>query len=173
MWCLADLKGRHPELIFLAEAFTRPKVMYRLAKLGFTQSYNYFPWRNTKEELTEYFTELRQKPLAEFFRANLWPNTPDILTEYLQSGGRPAFIARLVLAATLGASYGIYGPTFELCEATPRESGSEEYLDSEKYRFAIGIFVAPNNLGDLIARVNRLRRENPALQSNYRLSFIR
>ena len=100
---IGELKREHPELIFLAEAFTRPKVMYRLAKLGFTQSYNYFPWRNTKPELTEYFTELTRSEVREYLRPNLWPNTPDILTEYLQFGGRPAFMARLVLAATLGA----------------------------------------------------------------------
>ncbi len=120
-------------MIFLAEAFTRPKVMHRLAKLGFTQSYTYFAWRNTKQELTEYFIELAHGPGREYFRPNCWPNTPDILTEYLQFGGRPAFMTRLVLAATLSASYGIYGPAFELLEHTPREPGSEEYLDSEKY----------------------------------------
>src|SRR5437588_5750937 len=107
--------------------------MHKLAKLGFTQSYTYFTWRNTRWELTEYFTELTQSPSREYFRPNLWPNTPDILHEYLQHGGRPAFIARLVLASTLAASYGMYGPAFELMEATPREPGSREYLNSEKY----------------------------------------
>ncbi len=107
--------------------------MYRLAKLGFSQSYTYFAWRNSAWEITKYFTELTQSEVREFFRPNLWPNTPDILTEYLQTGGRPAFAVRLVLAATLGASYGIYGPAFELCENRPREAGSEEYLNSEKY----------------------------------------
>ena len=119
-WMIAGVKREYPETIFLAEAFTRPKVMYQLAKLGFTQSYTYFTWRNTKAELTEYFTELAQSDVREFFRPNLWPNTPDILPEYLQYGGRPAFIARLVLAATLGASYGIYGPAFELARESPR-----------------------------------------------------
>ena len=114
--------------IFLAEAFTRPKVMHRLAKLGFTQSYTYFTWRNTKRELTEYFTELAQGPGRQYFRPNVWPNTPDILQETLQSGLRAAFAARLILAATLSANYGIYGPTFELMESAPREPGSEEYL---------------------------------------------
>src|SRR5690606_5137319 len=122
-----------PDVIFLSEAFTRPKVMYRLAKLGFTQSYTYFAWRNTKHELTKYVTELYQTEVREFFRPNFWPNTPDILTEYLQVGGRPAFMARLVLAATLSTNYGIYGPPFEHCWTAPREPGSEEYLNSEKY----------------------------------------
>ena len=132
-WLIGEMKRDHPEVIFLAEAFTRPKVMYRLAKLGFSQSYSYFAWRNTKPEITQYFTELTQTEVREYFRPNLWPNTPDILTEYLQFGGRPAFMIRLVLAATLGANYGIYGPAFELLEARPREPGSEEYFNSEKY----------------------------------------
>ncbi|MGH7966810.1 MAG: alpha-1,4-glucan--maltose-1-phosphate maltosyltransferase, partial [Candidatus Binatia bacterium] len=121
-WLIGAIRKEYPEVIFLAEAFTRPKVMYRLAKLGFTQSYTYFAWRNTKQELTQYFTELTQTEVREYFRPNLWPNTPDILTEYLQLGGRPAFMTRLVLAATLGASYGIYGPAFELGENHPREA---------------------------------------------------
>src|SRR6185503_17888666 len=132
-WLIAEVKSKNPEVIFLAEAFTRPKVMYGLAKLGFSQSYTYFAWRNTKPELTQYFNELVRTPVGEFFRPNLWPNTPDILNEYLQFGGRPAFMVRLILAATLGASYGIYGPAFELLEDRPREPGGEEYLDSEKY----------------------------------------
>ena len=115
-WLITDIKSRYPDVLFLAEAFTRPKPMYELAKLGFTQSYTYFSWRNTKRELTEYFEELAQTGVREFFRPNLWPNTPDILTDYLQQGGRPAFMIRLVLAATLGANYGIYGPAFELGE---------------------------------------------------------
>ena len=113
-WLIADVQSRHPDTIFLAEAFSRPRVMYRLAKLGFSQSYTYFTWRNTKQELTDYFTELAAA--RDWFRPNLWPNTPDILHEYLQTGGRPAFMARAALAATLGASYGIYGPAFELLE---------------------------------------------------------
>jgi starch synthase (maltosyl-transferring) len=170
-WLIAGVKAARPEIIFLAEAFTRPKLMYALAKLGFTQSYNYFPWRNTKHELTEYFTELAKPPVKEFFRANLWPNTPDILTQYLQYGGRPAFMARLILAATLGASYGIYGPAFELCVNKPRDPGGEEYLDSEKYEIKDWDLNQPGNLTDLISRVNRVRRENPALQANDRLEF--
>jgi starch synthase (maltosyl-transferring) len=126
-WLIDTVKQDHPEVIFLAEAFTRPKVMYRLGKLGFTQSYSYFTWRNTKAEITEYFQELTQTEVREYFRPNLWPNTPDILPEYLQFGGRAAFMLRLVLAATLSGNYGIYGPAFELLENRPREAGSEEY----------------------------------------------
>jgi starch synthase (maltosyl-transferring) len=132
-WLIAEIRRQHPDVIFLSEAFTRPKVMYRLAKLGFTQSYTYFTWRNTKTELTDYLTELTQTEVREYFHPNLWPNMPDILTEYLQTGGRPAFMARLILAATLGANYGIYGPAFELCENQPLEAGNEEHLNSEKY----------------------------------------
>ncbi len=170
-WLLGRIKARHPETIFLSEAFTRPKVMYRLAKLGFTQSYNYFPWRHGKHELTEYFTELTRTELAEYFRPNLWPNTPDILTEALQVGGRPAFVQRLVLAATLGASYGIYGPPFELCEAAPRERGTEEYLDSEKYQLRSWDLGRSESLAEIIGRVNRIRRDNPALQGDWNLRF--
>ena len=170
-WVIGELRRPHPEVLFLSEAFTRPKVMYRLAKLGFTQSYNYFPWRNSKREIIEYFTELTSQPVCEFFRPSLWPNTPDILTEYLQFGGRPAFVARLILAATLGASFGIYGPPFELMENRPRESGSEEYLDSEKYELRAWNRDDPASLKDLIARLNRIRREHPALQSNTGLAF--
>ena len=170
-WVIAELKREHPDLIFLAEAFTRPRVMYRLAKLGFSQSYTYFTWRNAKWELTEYFTELTRSEAVEFFRPNLWPNTPDILHEFLQSGGRPAFMTRLVLAATLGANYGIYGPAFELCENHPREEGSEEYLDSEKYEVKEWDVGRPDSLKDFITRVNRARRDNEALQSNDELRF--
>jgi starch synthase (maltosyl-transferring) len=168
---IAGVKRTHPDVIFLAEAFTRPKVMYRLAKLGFTQSYTYFTWRNTKWELTEYLTELTQGEVREYFRPNFWPNTPDILNDYLQFGGRPAFMARLVLAATLGANYGIYGPAFELCEREPFAPGSEEYLHSEKYEIKRWDLDRPDSLRDLIARVNRIRRENPALQSDGGLRF--
>jgi starch synthase (maltosyl-transferring) len=170
-WLIGGVKRRHPEVIFLAEAFTRPKVMYRLAKLGFSQSYTYFAWRNTAWEITTYFTELTRTEVREYFRPNLWPNTPDILTEHLQTGGRAAFMARLVLAATLGASYGIYGPAFELCENRPKEPGSEEYLDSEKYELRRWDLDTASSLKDVIARINRIRRENPALQSNEGLRF--
>jgi len=170
-WLIGEVKRSHPEVIFLAEAFTRPKVMYRLAKLGFNQSYTYFAWRNAAWEIKKYFTELTQTDVAEFFRPNLWPNTPDILTEHLQNGGPPAFAARLILAATLGANYGIYGPAFELCENRPREAGSEEYLNSEKFETRTWDIDSPGSLKDLIARVNRIRRENPALQGDRSLRF--
>jgi starch synthase (maltosyl-transferring) len=168
---IQEVRRLRPDVIFLAEAFTRPKVMYRLAKLGFTQSYNYFPWRNSKLELMEYFTELSQPPVSDFFRANLWPNTPDILPEYLQFGGRGGFMVRLVLAATLGASYGIYGPAFELMDDRPREVGSEEYLDSEKYQIRHWNRDDPASLREFIALVNRIRRENAPLQSDRGLKF--
>ena len=171
-WVISELKRDYPDVIFLAEAFTRPKVMHRLAKLGFSQSYTYFAWRNTKHELVEYFTELTQGPGRDYFRPNAWPNTPDILNEYLQFGGRPAFIVRLVLAATLAANYGIYGPAYELLEATPHTPESEDYLDSEKYQIRTWDRKAPQGLSDVIARVNRARRENPALQSDGSLRFF-
>jgi starch synthase (maltosyl-transferring) len=170
-WLIGEIRQEHPEVIFLAEAFTRPKVMYRLAKLGFTQSYTYFAWRNSKWELTQYFTELTQTDVREFFRANLWPNTPDILTEYLQIGGRPAFLIRLILAATLGANYGIYGPAFELFENRSLQSGSEEYLNSEKYEIRAWDISRPDSLQDVIARINHARRDNPALQQDTNLRF--
>jgi starch synthase (maltosyl-transferring) len=171
-WVIDAIKKDTPDVIFLAEAFTRPKVMYRLAKLGFSQSYTYFAWRNSKYDITQYFTELSQTEVREYFRPNLWPNTPDILTEYLQFGGRPAFMVRLILAATLGASYGIYGPAFELCENQAREPGSEEYLNSEKYEIKTWDLEQKHSLRELIARVNRVRRENTALQSDRGLQFI-
>lgn len=170
-WAITEIKRSHRDVLFLAEAFTRPKIMYRLAKLGFTQSYNYFPWRNTKQELTRWFTELSATEVREYFRPNLWPNTPDILTEHLQLGGRPAFMSRLILAATLGASYGIYGPAFEHCCNQPRQPGSEEYLDSEKYQLQHHDWNRPDSLRGLITRINRIRRENPALHSDMRLQF--
>jgi starch synthase (maltosyl-transferring) len=170
-WVINRIQHDYPDTLFLSEAFTRPKVMYQLAKLGFSQSYNYFPWRNTKSELTTYCTELTQTPVREYLRPNLWPNTPDILTEHLQHGGRPAFMSRLVLAATLGASYGIYGPAFELCENRPREAGSEEYLDSEKYEIKHWPIDRPDSLRELIGRVNQIRRDNPALQHDWSLRF--
>ena len=170
-WTIREIKKTYPDVIFLAEAFTRPKPMYRLAQLGFTQSYTYFAWRNTKWELEQYFTELTQTDIREFFRPNLWPNTPDILTEYLQTGGRPAFMIRFILAATLGASYGIYGPAFELCENRPIRSGSEEYLNSEKYEIKHWDLGRADSLKGVISRVNQIRRENPALSGNNRLRF--
>lgn len=170
-WAIGSIKENHPEVIFLAEAFTRPHLVQRLAKLGFTQSYTYFTWRNTKKELTDYFKALSQRPLRNYFRGNLWPNTPDILPETLQAGGRAAFMVRLMLAATLGANYGIYGPAFELVENVPREPGSEEYLNSEKYEVKHRELTAQSSLKDFIARVNRIRRENIALQNDHSLAF--
>jgi starch synthase (maltosyl-transferring) len=169
-WVITEIRGQHPDVIFLAEAFTRPNIMYDLAKIGFTQSYTYFTWRNSKQEFIDYLTELTQSERREYFRPNFWPNTPDILPEHLQYGGRPAFLTRLVLAATLSSNYGIYGPPFEHCLATPR-AGVEEYLDNEKYEIKHWDWDAPGNLKAFIARVNRCRRENPALQTTWNLRF--
>lgn len=170
-WVIAEVRARDPGVIFLAEAFTRPWRMYRLAKGGFTQSYTYFTWRNTPEEMREYLTELTHGEPREYFRPNFWPNTPDILHEDLQTGGRAAFVARLILAATLGANYGIYGPAFELQESTAVRAGSEEYLNSEKYEVRHWDLDQTFSLASLIATVNGIRRTNPALQSNRHLQF--
>ena len=169
-WLIADVQARDPHVIFLAEAFTRPKVMRRLAKLGFTQSYTYFTWRNTKAELEEYFTELTQTGMQDYFRPNLFANTPDILHEFLQKGGLPAFRIRLILAATLGASYGIYS-SFEIGENRPAAPGSEEYLLSEKYQFRHWAFDSRQNIKDLIRQVNTIRKTQRALQFNEGLRF--
>jgi starch synthase (maltosyl-transferring) len=169
-WVLGELHREHPDTIFLSEAFTRPKVMRYLAKCGFSQSYSYFTWRNTAAELTEYFTELTQTDVREYMRPNLFTNTPDILHEYLQRGGRPAFAIRLVLAATLGASYGIYSG-YELFENVPVKKGSEEYLDSEKYQIRHRDFDQADSLAGLIRTVNTVRREHPALQHDHGLAF--
>jgi starch synthase (maltosyl-transferring) len=170
-WCIAEIHKKHPSIIFLAEAFTRPHVMYSLAKAGFTQSYTYFTWRNTRDELQEYFEEITKPPISDFFHPNLWPNTPDILHATLQNGGRPAFMQRLILAATLGANYGIYGPAFELCESLPANPGSEEYLNSEKYEIRHWDRSAAHSLAPLITKVNQIRRNNPALHSDSSLRF--
>jgi len=169
---ITEVKSQHPQVIFLSEAFTRPRVMHRLAKLGFSQSYTYFAWRNTKWELEQYFRELAHDPSREYFRPNVWPNTPDILTEYLQQGSRAAFMTRFVLAATLSAAYGIYGPAFELLEHEPREPGSEEYLDSEKYQRRVWDLERADSLRGFISRVNQIRRDNVALQHDWSLRFI-
>jgi starch synthase (maltosyl-transferring) len=170
-WVIREIRQQHPDAIFLAEAFTRPKIMNRLAKLGYSQSYTYFTWRTSKPELTEYFESLEKTGIREFFRPNLWPNTPDILPEHLQIGGRPAFMCRLALAATLGANYGIYGPAYELCENEPWARGSEEYLNSEKYEIKHRDLNSAWSLKDFIARVNQIRRGNPALQADSNLRF--
>ena len=169
-WALGEIRKAHPDAIFLSEAFTRPKIMRHLAKSGFSQSYTYFTWRNTKQEIEEYFTELTQSTVREYMRPNLFANTPDILHEYLQTGGRAAFEVRLVLAATLGASYGIYSG-FELCENTPVRPGSEEYLDSEKYQIRVRDYGRGGDLAELIARVNDIRRSHAALQYDHGLQF--
>ncbi|WP_018526923.1 alpha-1,4-glucan--maltose-1-phosphate maltosyltransferase [Alkalispirochaeta alkalica] len=170
-WLIEEVHQRWPEVIFLAEAFTRPKRMYRLAKGGFTQSYTYFTWRNSPEELRQYLTELTREKPREFFRPNFWPNTPDILHEDLQSGNPAAFAARLVLAATLSSNYGIYGPAYELLEHKPVRPGSEEYLNSEKYEIRTWNRHDPRSIAPLITRVNEIRRKNRALQSNRNLRF--
>ena len=170
-WVIAKVRTAHPEVIFLAEAFTRPRVMYALAKMGFNQSYNYFPWRNSKHELIEYFNELSRAHVVDFFRANLWPNTPDILPQPLQQGGRAAFMSRLILAATLGSSYGIYGPAFELQEHKALRPGGEEYLNSEKYEIRDWNLGDPSSLSWLAAMLNNIRRENPALHDIRNLVF--
>ena len=168
-WVIGEVQAVYPDVIFLAEAFTRPKVMQALAKVGFSQSYTYFTWRNFKQELIDYFTELTQTEVAEHFRGNLFTNTPDILPPILRQGGRPAFKMRLALAATLSSLYGIYSG-YELCEnaAVP---GTEEYLDSEKYEIKVRDWNAPGNIKDYIARINTIRRENPALQDYRSLRF--
>jgi starch synthase (maltosyl-transferring) len=170
-WVIAEIHAKHPEVIFLAEAFTRPHVMYSLAKGGFTQSYTYFTWRTGKAEIEQYFEEITKPPVSDFFTPNVWPNTPDILHASLQEGGRPAFMQRFILAATLAASYGIYGPAFELGWNTPAKKVSEEYLDSEKYQIRIWELDGPQSIAPLITKVNRIRRENPALQSDISLEF--
>jgi starch synthase (maltosyl-transferring) len=169
-WCIADVQRRHPDTVFLAEAFTRPAVMRYLAKAGFSQSYTYFTWRNTATELRSYLTELTTTDLREFMRPNFFANTPDILHEYLQRGGHPAFEIRLILAATLSASYGIYSG-FELCEHLAVRPGSEEYLDSEKYQIRVRDWNAKGHIKELIAHVNTIRRRHPALQRNDTLRF--
>lgn len=170
-WVIADIQREYPEVIFLSEAFTRPKMMQALAKAGFTQSYTYFTWRNTKAELTEYLTELTSSEMREYFRPNFFTNTPDILPWFLQTGGRPAFCIRAILAATLSPVYGIYSG-FELCENAP-VPGREEYLDSEKYHFKGRDWEAPGNIKSLITRLNAIRAVNPALQSLCNLHFLR
>jgi starch synthase (maltosyl-transferring) len=170
-WLIGEIHADHPDVIFLSEAFTRPKVMAQLAKLGFTQSYTYFAWRNTAWELRDYFEELTGTELVEYFRPNAWPNTPDILTEHLQHHGRPAFVQRLLLAGTLAANYGMYGPAFELQVNTAVREGSEEYAGSEKYEVRHWDLDAEHSLRDLVARVNRIRREHPALQQDRTLHF--
>jgi len=170
-WLIEEIHKKNPGVIFLSEAFTRPKVMYQLAKRGFTQSYTYFTWRNTKWELTRYFEELVKTEAREFFRPNLWPNTPDILPEFLQISGKPGFIIRAILAATLSSSYGIYGPAFELMESTPRDPGGEEYHNSEKYEIKKWDINKKGSLKNILKVLNKIRQQNPALHNNHTLKF--
>ncbi|MDQ3399349.1 MAG: alpha-1,4-glucan--maltose-1-phosphate maltosyltransferase, partial [Deinococcota bacterium] len=167
-WCFDSLKDSYPDLIFLSEAFTRPKLMYALGKVGFSQSYSYFTWRYTKHEFEEYLTELFHSEVREIYRPNFWPNTPDILPPYLRS--KPAFVSRLVLAATLSAAYGIYGPPFELMDGEPHPL-REEYKNNEKYEIRDWDLAAPHSLKGLITRINRIRKDNSALHYNWNLRF--
>lgn len=169
-WLIGTVQSTHPEVIFLSEAFTRPKMMKALAKAGFTQSYTYFTWRNTKAEFIDYLTELTQTPMREYFRPNFFTNTPDILSPILQQAGRPAFKMRAILAATLSSNYGVYSG-YELCEndAVP---GTEEYLNSEKYEIKVRDWNKPGNIREFIARLNGIRRNNPALQEFLNLRFL-
>ena len=169
-WVIAEVQREFPDTVFLAEAFTRPKRMLELARLGFTQSYTYFTWRNGAAELEEYLTELASPEMADVFRGNFFANTPDILHEFLQTGGPAAFRIRLLLAGTLSPLYGIYSG-FELCEATPVRVGSEEYLDSEKYQIRVRDWSAPGNLDADITALNRVRRAEPALQRTDNVTF--
>jgi starch synthase (maltosyl-transferring) len=169
-WLIAQVRSRYPDVIFLSEAFTRPKIMYRLAQLGFSQSYSYFTWRNTKHELTDYFVELTTSDAKEFFRPHLFVNTPDINPYFLQTSGRPGFLIRAALAATLSGLWGMYSG-FELCEAAPLP-GREEYLNSEKYEIRVRDYNAPGNIVAEISRLNRIRKSNPALQTHTGLRFF-
>jgi len=170
-WAIAEIRKQHKDIIFLAEAFTRPKVMNYLAKSGFNQSYTYFTWRNSKYELTSYCEELTQTEMKEFFRPNFWPNTPDILPFSLQGAPKPAFVQRLILAATLSSNYGMYGPAYELMENAPAQPEKEEYLNSEKYEIKQWNLKQRGSLSKLIARVNRIRHENEAMHSMESLKF--
>jgi len=170
-WCINTLHKTAPDVIFLAEAFTRPHIMYSLAKSGFTQSYTYFTWRTAKSELQSYFEEITKPPVSDFFTPNVWPNTPDILHASLQNGGKPAFMQRLILATTLAASYGIYGPAYELGENVPVRHGSEEYLNSEKYQIRRWDRSASHSIAPLVTKLNYIRNSNRALQNDLSLHF--
>jgi starch synthase (maltosyl-transferring) len=170
-WLIASVKAEHPETIFLSEAFTRPRVMEHLAKIGFTQSYTYFTWRSAKWEIESYLSELTSSDMASYFRPNFWPNTPDILSEELQHGGRAGFLSRLVLASTLSSNYGIYGPAFELQEHDARVMGTEDYSHSEKYEIRSWDLQDPQSLSGFITTINTIRREHPALHFNDTLAF--
>ncbi len=170
-WCIAAIHQEVPDALLLAEAFTRPHIMYSLAKGGFSQSYTYFTWRTEKSELQAYFEEITKPPISDFFTPNIWPNTPDILHASLQTGGRPAFMQRLILATTLAASYGIYGPAYELGENIPIKPGSEEYLNSEKYQIRRWNRYGPQSIAPMVTKLNQIRRTNSSLQSDLSLHF--
>jgi starch synthase (maltosyl-transferring) len=168
---IAEVRARAPEAVFLSEAFTRPKVMYRLAKVGYSQSYTYFTWRNEAWELRQYLEELNQAPVRDFFRPHFFVNTPDINPEFLQTSGRPGHLIRAALAATLSGLWGVYNG-FELCEATPVKPGKEEYLDSEKYEIKVWDYDRPGNIVPEITALNAIRRQNPALQTHLGVTFL-
>ncbi|MBC8112633.1 MAG: alpha-1,4-glucan--maltose-1-phosphate maltosyltransferase [Verrucomicrobia bacterium] len=170
-WMIAEVRKKNPNLIFLSEAFTRPRIMEHLAKIGFTQSYTYFTWRNTQQEIIQYLTELSKTEMREYFRPNFWPNTPDILPPVLQTGGEPAHIIRIILAGTMSSNYGIYGPVYEYGIATPVVAGKEEYLDSEKYEIKNWDWTKQTKIRYVITRLNQIRKENAALQTTWNITF--
>ncbi len=170
-WCIRKIRTRNPDVLFLSEAFTRPRIMEQLAKIGFNQSYTYFTWRNTQDEIKQYMTELTQTDMREYFRPNFWPNTPDILPEILQNGGEAAHISRFVMAATLSSNYGVYGPVYEFGINTPVYAGKEEYLDSEKYEITVWDWNRRTKIRDVMTRINRIRKENKALQTTWNIEF--
>jgi starch synthase (maltosyl-transferring) len=169
-WMISEVRKKNPQVIFLAEAFTRPRIMEHLAKIGFNQSYTYFTWRNTKKELEEYLTELTKSPLRYYFRPNFWPNTPDILPPELSSGGESAHIIRIILAATMSSNYGLYGPVYEYGMTTAMP-GKEEYIDNEKYEIKNWNWDQYTRIGEIITKLNRIRKENSALQSTWNIEF--
>ncbi|MBR9921018.1 MAG: alpha-1,4-glucan--maltose-1-phosphate maltosyltransferase [Bacteroidetes bacterium] len=172
-WMIDQVNKKHPEVIFLSEAFTRPRVMAGLAKAGFTQGYTYFAWRTNKEEMEEYLTELSKTEWREFFRPNFWPNTPDILPYELMGAGSNTFVKQLLLAATLSSNYGLYGPAYEMMDNQGNFNGKEEYLNSEKYEIKKYDWTKRNRLTDAMTRINKIRKENPALQDTYNIHFTR
>jgi len=169
-WMIKEVRKKHPEVIFLAEAFTRPRIMERLAKVGFNQSYTYFTWRHSRDEFIEYLTDLTKSSKKDYFRPNFWPNTPDILPPILTYGGEAAAIMRLILAATMSSNYGLYGPVYEFNIAQPHPK-KEEYIDNEKYEIKHWDWDQDTRIKEIISRVNRIRKENPALQSTNNIYF--
>lgn len=169
-WVIAEVQKQYPNVIFLSEAFTRPKIMASLAKVGFTQSYTYFTWRVSKQELMDYVNDLVAGPSRNYFRPNFWPNTPDILPYHLQHQGENSFILRYALAATLSSNYGVYGPSYEFFENTPIE-GKEEYFNSEKYEVRHYDWKKTNRMTDIMSLINKIRKENAALQSTWNIQF--